>query len=149
LTGAADPRNPGGVRQQALVHRRGRHIFNPSVAGLTLVGIITVFVPDFVHFGSSFHTLNIPPNMAEWVLLAALLPQTQFRILPVSLGALVALWSTGNPALVRPAIILTFTLLASDPATTPRGDIGKFLFGAVIGFGLPMFSVVMRQIRAT
>jgi len=131
---------------KALIHRGPRHIFNPSVAGLSAVGVITVFVPDFVHFGSAFHTLNIPPNMAEWVLLAALLPQTQFRILPVSIGATVCLWLTGNPAVVRPAIILAFTLLASDPATTPRGDIGKFLFGAVIGFGLPMFSVVMRYL---
>jgi len=131
---------------KAYVHRGGRHIFNPSVAGLTVVGLITLFVPGFVHFGGAFHSLSIPPNMAEWVILAALLPQTQFRILPVTLGGALALQATGNPAVVRPAIILAFTLLASDPATSPRGDIGKFLFGAVVGFGLPILSVVMRQL---
>lgn len=131
---------------KAYIHRKGRHIFNPSVIGLTIVGVISIFVPDFVHFASAFHTLNIPPNMAEWVLIAALLPQTRYRILPISIGAMLALESTGNPALVRPAIILGFTLLASDPATTPQSDIGKVLFGAVVGFGLPVFSVIMRRI---
>jgi hypothetical protein len=131
---------------KAFVHRGGRHIFNPSVAGLTAVGIISVTIPDVVHFASAFHTLNIPPNMAEWVLLVALLPQTRFRILPVSLGAVLALWSTGNPAIMRPSIILAFTLLASDPATTPKTDLGKALFGAVVGFGLATLSIVMRRL---
>ncbi len=137
---------PVAFASKTFLHRKGRHIFNPSVAGLTAVGLISIFVPNFVHFGSDFHTLNIPPNMAEFVVLIALIPQLRFRIIPVSIGAILACHATGNPAVVRPAIILAFTLLASDPVTTPTTDIGKLLFGCVVGFGLPVLSIVMRHI---
>ncbi len=137
---------PVAFASKTYLHRKGRHIFNPSVAGLTAVGIISVLVPDFVHFGSDFHTLNIAPNMAEFVVLIALIPQLRFRIIPVSIGAILACHATGNPAVVRPAIILAFTLLASDPATTPGTDFGKLLFGGIVGFGLPVLSIVMRKL---
>ncbi len=131
---------------KAYIHRGGRHIFNPSVAGLTVVGLISIVAPNFVHFGSAFHTLNLAPNMAEWVLLAALLPQLRYRIIPLSIAAILAIHATGTPSIVRPSILLGFTLLACDPATTPRTDFGKVLFGVTVGLGLPVLSVVMRHI---
>jgi hypothetical protein len=132
---------------KAYVHRGGKHVFNPSVAGLTVVGILSILVPDFVHFGSAFHTLNIPPNMAEWVLLVAFVGQMRFRVSPVAIAAAIALRVAENPAIMRPSIIIAMTLLASDPATTPRSDLGKMFFGAVLGFGLPTLSIVMRQLH--
>jgi hypothetical protein len=137
---------PVAFWSKAYLHRAGRHIFNPSVAGLAVVGALSVLSPGFVHFGGLFGALNIPPNMAEWIILVSLIPQTRFRILPVSIGAMIACHATGTPAILRPAIILAFTLLASDPATTPATDLGKVLFGCVVGFGLPTLSFIMRHI---
>ncbi|MDB4928559.1 MAG: Sel1 domain protein repeat-containing protein [Myxococcaceae bacterium] len=132
---------------KAYVHRGGKHVFNPSVAGLTVVGILSILVPDSVHFGSAFHTLNIPPNMAEWVLLVAFVGQMRFRVSPVAIAAAIALRLAENPAIMRPSIIIAMTLLAADPATTPRSDLGKMLFGAVLGFGLPTLSIMMRALH--
>jgi hypothetical protein len=127
-----------------LVHRGGRHIFNPSVAGLTVTGLVTVLAPGYVHFGGLFHTLNVPPNMAEWILLVTLVPQLRFRIMPVSIGTLLALYLWGIPGVLRPTILIAMTLLATDPATSPRTDLGKLLFGLTFGGLLPAWSLVLR-----
>jgi hypothetical protein len=129
-----------------LLHRGGRHIFNPSVAGLTVTGLVTILAPGYVHFGGLFHTLNVPPNMSEWILLVTLLPQLRFRILPVTIGALIGLTLWGIPGVLRPTILIAMTLLVTDPATSPRSDLGKLLFGMLFGGLLPVCSIALRGI---
>jgi hypothetical protein len=129
---------------KTLLRRGGRHIFNPSATGLAVAGTLSYIFPEYINVGGLFHTLNLAPNMAEVLLLLALLPQSRFRILPVSIAAVVALLLTGNPVIMRPPILLAVALLATDPSTTPRTDIGKILFGAFLGFGLVIFSWEMR-----
>ncbi len=126
------------------VRRGPRHIFNPSVAGLTITGLVSLVAPNAVHLGGLFHTLNVPPNMSEWILLAALLPQLRFRILPASLGIFAALTLWDIPGVLRPTILIAMTLLITDPATTPQSDLGKVLFGLLVGALLPVISEVLR-----
>jgi hypothetical protein len=64
----------------------------------------------------------------------------------VTIGAMIALKLTGNPAVARPALLLAIVLLATDPATIPRTDTGKALFGAFLGFGFVLTSIVLRLI---
>jgi hypothetical protein len=134
---------------KAYLRRDGRHILNPSAAGLTLAGLFATVAPNFVHFGGVFHTMNASPNMAELLLVLALIPQMRFRIVPVTIGAMIALKLTSNPAVARPALLLAIVLLATDPATIPRTDIGKALFGTFLGFGFVLTSIVLRLIPRT
>ncbi len=126
--------------------RNGRPMMNPSAVGLAVAGVVSYLVPDFVRVGGLFHTMNLAPNMAEIMVLLAMTPQLRFRILPVSIGAVVALRMADNPAVLRPPIILAVALLATDPSTIPQTDAGKALFGAFIGLGLVVTSWTLRHL---
>jgi hypothetical protein len=132
---------------KTFIQRDGKHIFNPSVAGLTLNALATILFPDQVHFGGLFHTLNIAPNMSEWVFLGSLIPLTMFRLLPVSIGGILGLlYATNTPGALRPTLLLMLTLLATDPATTPRSDLGRLLFGFLVGVSYPIYSVILHHL---
>jgi hypothetical protein len=136
----------GAFASKTYLRRDGKHILNPSAAGLTLAGVFTTLTPNLVHFGGVFHTMNASPNMAELLIVLALVPQLRFRILPVTIGGMMALKWFGNPAVARPALLLAIVLLATDPATIPRTDLGKILFGAFVGSGIVFASFVLRQL---
>ncbi len=137
----------GALAFKTYVQRDGRHIFNPSVAGLTLCAIATVVTPNLVHFGGLFHTLNIAPDMSEWVFLVSLIPLTMFRLLPVSIGGIVGLlYMTHTPGALRPTLLLMLTLLCTDPATTPKSSTGRFLFGVLVGVSYPVYSYALRRL---
>lgn len=128
------------------IHRQGRHIFNPSSLGLATAGILAVAFPEFIGFGGVFHTMNIPPNMMELVVLLSILPQSRFRIVPVSIAAIAALQYQGIPGSLRPSMLLAIALLATDPATIPRTDLGKIFFGVFLGFAMPFTSLQLRAL---
>jgi hypothetical protein len=137
----------GALLFKTFVQRKGRHIFNPSVAGLTLNALCTILFPDFVHFGGLFHTLNIAPNMAEWVFLGSLIPLTMFRLLPVSIGAIIGLhYLAHTPGALRPTLLLMMTLLATDPATTPDTRVGRLMFGLLVGVSYPICSHLLHHL---
>jgi hypothetical protein len=137
----------GALACKTFVQRDGRHIFNPSVAGLTLCAIATVVAPGLVHFGGLFHTLNIAPDMSEWVFLVSLIPLTMFRLLPVSIGGILGLlYITHTPGALRPTLLLMLTLLCTDPATTPKSSLGRFLFGVLVGVSYPLYSHALRSL---
>jgi hypothetical protein len=145
--------NPAGIvisilaafASKALVRRGEGHVLNPSAIGLSVGGAIALVAPDLVHFGGVFHTMNLAPNMAELIIVLALVPQARFRILPVSIGAVLALGATGNNAVLRPAMLLAVAVLATDPATIPRSDAGKLLFGGFLGLTIPLTSSLLRH----
>jgi hypothetical protein len=130
---------------KALYRRDGRHVLNPSATGLSVAGLISYVAPGFITVGGLFHMMNMAPNMAELMVLLAIVPQTRFRILPLSIAAVFALRLTDNPAVLRPPIILAVALLATDPSTIPKTDSGKVLFGLLLGFGIVAFSAAMRS----
>jgi hypothetical protein len=147
--------NPTGVAlslfaafaSKTLLRRKGRHILNPSAFGLALGGAAAAIAPEVVHFGGVFHTMNIAPNLAELVILLSVLPQLRFRIVPVSICAMLMLQLLGIPAILRPSMLLALTLLATDPATIPMTDGGKALFGAFLGCTMPATSLLLRHLH--
>jgi len=145
--------NPAGIvisilaafASKALIRRGEIHVLNPSAIGLSVGGVIALVAPDLVHFAGVFHTMNLAPNMAELIIVLALVPQARFRILPVSIGAVLGLGAADNPAVLRPAMLLAVAVLATDPATIPRSDAGKLLFGGFLGLTIPLTSLVLRH----
>jgi hypothetical protein len=135
------------IASRTFIRRNGHHLFNPSAAGLTVAGLLSFFSPNFA-FDGVFHTLSLAPNMAELLILLALIPQTRFRIVLASVGAILGMkwfgliWAAG-PNLGTPGTLLTIALFATDPATMPRTPVGQLLFGAVVGFGVVLFSAVL------
>jgi hypothetical protein len=104
---------------KTFLRRGARHMLNPSAAGLTLAGIVATLIPDQVRFNGVFHTMNASPNMAELLIVLAVIPQLRFRIVPITIGGLLALRAYDNPNIARPALLLAIVLLATDPATIP------------------------------
>jgi len=135
------------VASKTFIQRRGRHVFNPSVAGLTVNGVCTVLFPGFVHFGGLFHTFNLAPNMAEFIFLVSLIPLTIFRLLPVTIGCVIGMvYVTNTTGALRPTLLLLMTLLATDPATTPKSELGRLLYGFVVGATYPLYSLLLRRL---
>jgi hypothetical protein len=126
---------------RAFVRRDGRHVFNPSAAGLAVAGILSLFFAPF-RFGGVFHPLGVPPNIAEVIVLLSLIPLTRFRIALVSVGAALGMhvfgWGVGLPS-----FLLAFVLFATDPATIPRTPVGQLLFGMLVGVSTFGFSSVL------
>jgi hypothetical protein len=128
------------VASRTLIRRGGRHVFNPSAAGLTFAGFLSLFWSAFA-FGGVFHTLAMPPNIAEVILLLSLIPQTRFRIVLISLGAALGLQlCCPGHGVGLPGLLLAFALFATDPATVPRTPVGQLLFGAFVGSATLGFS---------
>jgi hypothetical protein len=131
---------------KTFLHRNGRHVLNPSATGLATAGLTAMLFPQWVSFGGVFHVMNLAPNMTELVVLLALWPQSRFRIVPVSIAALVVLQLLQIPGAVRPSMLLAIGLLATDPATIPKTDLGKLLFGVFIGLAFPLTSITLRTL---
>ncbi len=130
-----------GLAAKTFITRGGRHIFNPSVIGLTVVAVIDlaapgIATPDFAH------EFDAPPNMTELILMLALIVQLRLPVVLVTLGATLGIIATNQVAPdiafspVWAAVTLVLCLLITDPATIPRTDKGKLMFGAFIGAGM-------------
>jgi hypothetical protein len=135
------------LASRAFIRRGGRHLLNPSAAGLTLGGLLSLASPA-IGYEPTFHTLNLAPNMAEVIVLLTLIPQIRFRLVLVSVGAVIGLALAGFafhhfPALGFPGTLITFALFATDPATIPRTPLGQLLFGATVGAGMAVFSTCL------
>lgn len=129
---------------KALLHANGRHVFNPSVLGIAVVGVLCIALPDWFRYQDISHDFDRPPGMTLVILLLALAPQIRLNTTPVAVGAAVAMIGTmllvgsltgyyGGPSPWWPAWLLAITLLASDPATIPAGSAPRLLFGLFLG----------------
>ena len=132
---------------KVFVQRNGRHIFNPSALGITVVGIACYVAPDSLRYVDIAHALNTPPNMFEAILLLALVAQFRAPIVLVSLAAAatqyIAIAVTGGGALIPSVhwapVTLAVVLLVTDPATIPRSGGGRVMFG--VGYAAVMISL--------
>lgn len=131
-----------GVASKHLLQRGGRHIFNPSAFGVSVVALPCLLFPDLFGEYDLAHALNLAPNMVEVILVLALIAQLEVPVVLITIGAaLVTVLPTGllgsvffarpyMPEVLFAPILLGITLLVTDPATTPRTPAGKLLFGA-------------------
>jgi hypothetical protein len=126
------------------------HIFNPSAFALFLVSIVliaTQMTP--ITWGPQISsTFNNPPNIYMEIFLLGLIVQGLFSVTLVTLSAaamlfvlnLVYMRATGMYHFIdfniHPAVFLGLHLLVTDPATSPRKNLGKAIFGAAYGAGV-------------
>ncbi|MGP0074267.1 MAG: tetratricopeptide repeat protein [Bryobacteraceae bacterium] len=132
--------------------REGRltHIFNPSAFSLFIFSIALIATRSTdISWGFSIATsMHNPPHIYLEIFLLGLVVQSLFRVTLVTLSAAAALFGlnllytgmTGDYQFIDSnipvAVFLGLHLLTTDPATSPRRDLGKILFGALYGAGV-------------
>jgi Sel1 repeat len=132
--------------------REGRrvHIFNPSAIALFLfsAGLILTHNTQISWANEIAVSFDRPPHIYLEIFLLGLVVQGLFSVTLVTLSAAAALFAmnlaythatglyyfidTNIPA----AVFLGLHLLVTDPATSPRKYLGKFVFGALYGAGV-------------
>jgi hypothetical protein len=126
---------------------RRAHIFNPSAIALCIfsIGLLATGNTHLTWGEEVAVTLGRPPHIYLEIFLVGLIVQSLFSVTLVTLFAAAALCvlnivytqSTGVYHFVDSNIpIATFLglhLLVTDPATSPRNNLGKAVFGALYG----------------
>lgn len=147
------------VSSKILIRPGGRHVFNPSALGLAVLGVLWLCMdgssdlyasrfwelPD----GDIAHELALAPNMAEAILLAAMVAHLRVPVVLISLSAFIAMFLLGPlfqpvaPSAHWAPILLVLVLLITDPATSPRTPGGRLLFGFAVGSSILLLSVLL------
>jgi Na+-translocating ferredoxin:NAD+ oxidoreductase RnfD subunit len=136
---------------------RRRHIFNPSALPLSVVSVL-ILATETLNWTSGVNLVALfefAPNFYEVVFLLGLVSQALFRTAPLSLGAVVSLYTMhyaaqgvfGEPlgdTAIHPQVFLGLTFLITDPATSPKSNLGKFLFGLTYGVSVFVLGVLLR-----
>jgi hypothetical protein len=148
------------LSSKALLVSGGRHIFNPSVLGVSVVGALCILLPRWFTYEDISAAFGRPPYMPYLILALALIPQVRLRTTPVSVGIVAAMVGmmltvfalTGDkhaPSPWWPPWLLALTLLAPDPATIPKGLLARFLFGLFIGTSFYVSSKMLEHLVGT
>jgi hypothetical protein len=129
------------------------HIFNPSAVGLFIFSVILIATHSTnITWGSQIaETLHRPPNIYLEIFVLGLIVQALFSVTLVTLAAATMLYAmnmlythtTGVYQFIDSGIpvsvFIGLHLLVTDPATSPRSNSGKIIFGGLYGacvFGL-------------
>jgi len=135
--------------------REGRrtHIFNPSAFSLSVfsLGLILAHSTDMSWGTQIASTQQLPPYIYLEIFLLGLVVQSLFRVTLVTLSSAATLYALNVlfthrvgtymfiDSNIPAAVFLGMHLLVTDPATSPRANFGKVLFGVAYGaavFGL-------------
>jgi len=135
---------------KAFLQRKGRHIFNPAAFGISVPAALALLAPRIFPWGvpTTGPFLNIPPNTSEIMLLLAVAAQIRFPIALISFSVIAALNLLSifsPPPAMWPATLLILLLFTTDPATTPRNNGGRVLYGAALGIMITILSIVIRN----
>ncbi len=141
------------IASKHLIHRDGKHIFNPSAFGVCAIAIPCLLFPTRFGEIDLAHALNMPPNMLELVLFVGLVAMARIPLALISLSAFatsrIMSKLSGDhiyvPTVMWAPIFLGITLLVTDPATTPKKPVGQVLFG--VSYML-LFSVIATALRS-
>jgi hypothetical protein len=152
-----------GVLCKELVtwNREGRrvHIFNPSAIAIAVFSLgLLVTHSTHITWGEEIAvTLGHPLNIYIEIFIVGLVVQALFSVTLVTLSAAATLCLlnviyTGSTGLyyfvdinIPAAVFLGMHLLVTDPATSPRKNFGKILFGAMYGSGVfGLYSLLAR-----
>ena len=128
---------------------KSAHIFNPSAVGLSVVSIFLI-ATNTTHLTWGVEvasTLAAPPHIYLEIFLLGLVVQYLFSVTLMTLSATAVLclldWmytrGTGTfhfiDTTIPIAVFLGLHLLVTDPATSPRSNTGRVIFGALYGLG--------------
>ena len=126
------------------------HIFNPSAFALFLTSVVLLATQTTrITWGPEIAaTFFSPPYIYFEIFLLGLVVQSLFSVTLVTLSAAASLYVLnviyhGVTGLyffvdtnINPAVFLGLHLLVTDPATSPRKNFGKAVFGAAYGAGV-------------
>jgi hypothetical protein len=126
---------------------RRTHIFNPSAIALAIfsIGLLATHTTYLTWGEEVAVSQGRPPHIYLEIFIVGLVVQALFSVTLVTLSAAAALFAlnlayTGSTGLyyfvdsnIPIAVFLGLHLLVTDPATSPRRNFGKFLFGAMYG----------------
>jgi len=135
------------VSKAVIVRSNGRHIMNPSAFGISVVGLATLIWPA-LGYGDTAREFNLAPNMAEVVILLGLIVQTRVPVVLATLGCLFALhgWQMVVGQLIFSPywapVTLVIILLVTDPATVPKSQLGRLLYGVAAGILMEIFAAL-------
>lgn len=125
-----------------LARADGKHVFNPSAFGLSVVGLVWLGARLPWH-GDVSSQLNLAPNMAELILLLGVVVQLRVRTVLLTAGAGIgillsqSLTGWNHFGVAWPPVLVVITLLATDPATIPASAPGRALAGLALGLAMP------------
>jgi TPR repeat protein/Na+-translocating ferredoxin:NAD+ oxidoreductase RnfD subunit len=132
---------------------RRTHIFNPSAVGLFLFSVVLIATHSTsITWGEQIaQTLHRPPNIYLEIFVLGLVVQALFSVTLVTLSAAAVLClmnviythATGVyqfiDSYIPVSVFIGLHLLVTDPATSPKSNSGKIIFGGLYGasvFGL-------------
>jgi TPR repeat protein len=132
---------------------RRAHIFNPSAIALFIFSLgLIVTHSTGISWGEEIAvSFDRPPHIYLEIFLLGLVVQALFSVTLVTLSAAASLYAmnlvfTHHTGLyyfidtnIPAAVFLGLHLLVTDPATSPRKNFGKVLFGA--GYGVAVFGL--------
>ncbi len=138
---------------------RSSHIFNPSAIALAAAGVFLMATDTTTATTGINHILafELPPSFFELMFVCGILLQIFFATTLVTFGAVLALalihyggtlllgaWPLFN--VFHISVFLGLNLLATDPATSPKSPMGKFLFGVTWGVAIWCCYVGLRSL---
>ena len=138
---------------------RSTHIFNPSVLGLSVASLIVILTgnTDLTWAEQYAIELGRPDHIYLWIFAVGLVVQYLFEVTLVTFAAAGTLWmlnlvytqSTGVywflDSGIPIAVFLGLHLLVTDPATSPRDNYGRAIFGALYGAGVFLLYLVLER----
>ena len=126
---------------------RRTHIFNPSAISLSVASLLLI-ITDSTHIGWGHeisNTLNNPPHIYFEIFILGLIVQYLFQVTLVTLASVISMLLLGAiyyqvtgvyffyTSDIPIAVFLGLHLLVTDPSTSPRTVVGKFIFGFLYG----------------
>ena len=129
---------------------RSRHIFNPSALALFVaaVALIVTGQTEITHGIEIAQSQFVPPQMFLVIFLAAVPAQLLFGVAMMTMPAVLTILTFGliyhastgiyffYDAYIPISVFLGLHLLFTDPATSPRSDGGRVIFGLLYGSGV-------------
>jgi hypothetical protein len=129
---------------------RSTHIFNPSALSLFIFSLALLLTKntDMTWGVAIATTIHRPPHIYLELFLLGLVVQSLFRVTLVTLASGAALYLLGLAYThftgvyhfidsgIPVSVFLGLHLLVTDPATSPRKNFGKIIFGALYGLGV-------------
>ncbi|MCK6448286.1 MAG: sel1 repeat family protein [Planctomycetes bacterium] len=132
---------------------RRRHVFNPSAFALATFALVLLLTDttDATWAGRIADSFDKPPSIYLVIFLLGLVVQYFFSVTLITFSAVASLCLAGLVyhqvtgtylfvfSNIPVPVFLGLHLLVTDPATSPRSDPGKVLFGAL--YGLSAFAL--------
>lgn len=141
---------------------RSAHIFNPSSFPLAVFSLVLLLTGTTdVTFGTVIaNSIFDTPHIYLVIFLVALPGQFLFGVARTTLSAALTLYAVGllyfaatgtylfYDAYIPASVFIGMTLLVTDPSTSPRTELGQFVFGALYALATAVLFVLLERAGA-